>query len=251
MLWRSREAEEAMVSDEAPPLEEPASPRRRPASARRAPYQAASIAAALAGGNESQARAFVRAVLAEGRSRVRTELPTLRARCVALVAAVLEAAGQSGLPTDEVWPALAELPDRVNRATTRRQLVEEAMGVLAPLGRKVRQGTGRDQGLAALNAIVVPRLAEGVRLTAIARDLGQHPTAITHRLQRKFGMSFSEYVGRLRVDQAKELLRRTRLTVSEVSRRVGINDASNFSRLFRKFEHMSPREYRQQYGQGR
>jgi len=36
-----------------------------------------------------------------------------------------------------------------------------------------------------------------------------------------------------------------------VAQRVGIRDQSNFSKLFRRFEGMSPLEYRQQYGKKR
>jgi len=48
--------------------------------------------------------------------------------------------------------------------------------------------------------------------------------------------------------QAKELLRRTKLSVGEVARRVGIGDPSNFNKLFRKFETVPPVEYRKRYG---
>ena len=45
----------------------------------------------------------------------------------------------------------------------------------------------------------------------------------------------------------REMLQRTKLGVGDVGKRVGIGDSSNFSRLFRKFEGMSPREYRRRF----
>ena len=105
-----------------------------------------------------------------------------------------------------------------------------------------------DEAFTELNRIVLERIPGPVTLAEVARQLGEHPTTLTHRLQRKFEMSFSEYVGRLRVDKAKELLRKTRLGAGEVARRVGTSDPSNFSKLFRKYEGMSPSEYRQRFG---
>ena len=43
-------------------------------------------------------------------------------------------------------------------------------------------------------------------------------------------------------------MRRTKLGVSDVARRVGIADNSNFAKLFRRYEGVSPQEYRERYG---
>jgi AraC-like DNA-binding protein/ligand-binding sensor protein len=224
----------------------------RPAMRRRTvdPYSASEMATALATGNTSQVRSFIRAALAEADARPSTRLAVERARCATAVAAALEGAAHAGVLTDSAWDAFGALPAQLQRAETSRQLVDAAMKVLGPLARKTRKDPGRDTSLAALNAILVDRLTDDVTLKAVAQILGQSPTAITHRLQRKFNMSFSEYVSRLRVDRAKEMLRRTGLTVREVALRVGVNDPSNFNRLFRKLEHMTPRDYRKRFGKG-
>ena len=38
------------------------------------------------------------------------------------------------------------------------------------------------------------------------------------------------------------------LSTGEISRRVGIRDGSNLGKLFRKFEGMSPQDYRRRFG---
>ncbi len=60
-------------------------------------------------------------------------------------------------------------------------------------------------------------------------------------------MNYTEYVNRLRVKRAKELLRRTRCTASEAARRVGVCDQSYFSKLFVRFEGVTPTEYRARF----
>jgi len=225
------------------------------------PYRAGPIAAALAGGAQNQARALVRAVLDETRSGQRARIAVKRARMLALVGAVFEAAERAEIDTAPCRARLPQFLEEVERARTDLRLADAAMRLLSILKRKVARdaalvpklnlGTSGNDGYAELNAILLPRLVDGITLNEVAAKLGQHPTAITHRLQRKFGMSFSEYIGRLRVDRAKELLRRTRLTVTEVARRVGISDTSNFAKLFHKFESMSPVKYREQFGKKR
>ena len=125
------------------------------------------------------------------------------------------------------------------------------MDVRGRVGGRARRSAERepkDAFRVALNRLVVEGLPEPVTLGEVAESLGQQPSTVTRRLQRQFGMSFTQYVGRLRVDKAKDLLRRTKLTVGQVARRVGIDDASNFGKLFRKFEGMAPLEYRKRFG---
>ena len=58
------------------------------------------------------------------------------------------------------------------------------------------------------------------------------------------GMSPVVYMNRFRTSAACELLSGSNLTVGEISNAVGINDQLYFSRVFKKFRGVSPREYR-------
>jgi YesN/AraC family two-component response regulator len=118
------------------------------------------------------------------------------------------------------------------------------MALFAILIRRTRRGGGVTDSLAELNRIVSDRLAEGVTLAEVAERLGRNPTTLTHQLKRKLDMTFTQYLGRMRIDKAKDLLRRTGLGIGEVARRVGVADSSNFSKLFKKYEGVSPQQYR-------
>ncbi len=171
-----------------------------------------------------------------------------RARALKTAAAVLEAAESSRTPgTAHCWERLDALAESVAAARSGQELVNAVVAFLKPLKARA-SGTGRDSMLAVVHAAVCRDVAACVSLEDVARELGVHPTAVTHRLQRTLGLSFTEYVGQLRVEKAKELLRRTRLGIGEVGRRVGIDDQSNFSKLFRRHAGMSPGDYRAKTG---
>jgi AraC-like DNA-binding protein len=255
--WRQTAAleSEAAPSETDDPEARPGRGRRKPHPVLPDPYQAAPIAAALTGGQQGEARTLLRGVLSESRSAERVRLAVTRARTVTVAAAVLEAAERSHAPggtggSNRCWTRFPEFVATVQRARTQPDLVDAAMSLLSILKREAARETVAE-GYAELNAIVLEHLVDGITLNEVAARLGQNPTAITHRLQRKFGMSYSEYVGRLRIDKAKEYLRRTHLSVTEVARRVGIQDSSNFTKLFRKFEATSPLDYREEFGRTR
>ncbi len=255
--WRrTRETLEERTDDpsEPPPA---ASRRRAPASRHREPpYGGAAIAAALAGGNQPQARNLLRGVLDEAGRSARTRIEERRARLVAAVSAALEVLARTGL-SEPAWEQFTPFIAAVRAARDDTALLDAAMVALGAVRRSAKPRGGKDSqsavsrvsaSLPRLNAILTRRIDAPLTLEEVARELGETPSAISHRLRNKFGMSFSEYRGRLRIEKAKELLRRTRLSATVVARRVGIADQSNFGKLFKKFEGLSPLEYRKQHG---
>ncbi len=248
-LWQA-----AAVAEAEPVLEPEPSPtdtrRRRRAPVPDAdPYRGGAIAAALGAGDQTQARALLRAALTEIGKGGRARIAVRRAHVLALISATLEAAEHARIDVVKCWDGFDRMVEEIRRARTDEQLVEAGMRLLATIQRKVRKRTDAvAKGFVALNQYVMERLPDKMTLNEVAAALGEQPSTITHRLQRKFGMSFSEYTGRMRVEKAKELLRRTKLSVSGIAKRVGASDASSFGKLFRRFEHMSPVQYRKQYG---
>jgi len=248
VAWRNLQHEQAQSEIIAEP-EKPV--RGRPKRQRSkvpdtSPYRGAEIAAALASGDQALARTLVKTAIAEVDAPVDLLLAARCARTVALASATLEAAERARTDTTDAWAQFPAFLSTVRSALSDADLAKAAMALFAPIVPR-RQQRPADNVLLELDRMVMGRMPDSVQLGEIAQRLGKHPTAITHHLQRKYGLSFTQYVGRLRIDKAKELLRRTRLGVGEVAARVGIADQSNFTKLFRKFEGISPLQYREQY----
>ncbi len=224
------------------------------------------VVVALSGGSRAPLRGYLRGCLAEAGERA-TAARRSGAVTVAL-SRLLELCQIAGADLTLAWPAFVEFSGKAFLHASDRELIDAAARVLATavwpstekrIGRR-RAETGLQEGDTgkkpapvrlndvALNAILLPRISEKVPLAEVARELGVSPSAITHRLQRHFNLCYSEYLGRLRAEKAKELLRRTRLGVAEVAERVGIGDPSNLGRLFRRHVGMSPKEYRTLHG---
>ncbi|MFO7774736.1 MAG: helix-turn-helix domain-containing protein [Candidatus Hydrogenedentota bacterium] len=249
-LWREHKARESgEARDHAPETAAPeaASSTRRTRSMADVIREGGPLALALAAGDAKQARALFHDAITETEGGKKVRLPVRRGRALSLAGELLEGASRAGFDVERGWDRLTVCYEAIRAARNDAALVDSLMEffkALRPPKKRTARGADKDPTYKALHDYVTPRLAEGVTLDEAARAIGQNPTAITHRLQRKFGLSFSQYVGRLRVQRAKELLRRTKLPVNEVAKRVGVNDPSNLGRLFRKFEGVSPQEYR-------
>jgi AraC-like DNA-binding protein len=61
---------------------------------------------------------------------------------------------------------------------------------------------------------------------------------------RTTGMTTIQYITKIRLEKAMELLREERTTIDEIARRVGFSNGNYFIRAFRKYTGMSPGQFR-------
>jgi len=67
------------------------------------------------------------------------------------------------------------------------------------------------------------------------------------RFRKCTGNSIAEYVQRVKVEFAKKHLETGRKTINEIIYETGYNDIDAFRRVFKKFTHLSPIDYRRKY----
>ena len=83
-----------------------------------------------------------------------------------------------------------------------------------------------------------------IEVKDVVRFIGFSRGYLATAFKRVYGISVQEYLLRVRMQKAKELLKATELQIQEIGERVGYEDQLNFSRIFRKYEGISPSEYR-------
>lgn len=81
-------------------------------------------------------------------------------------------------------------------------------------------------------------------LTDVSERMHMSPYHFSHGFKKFTGMSFIEYLTRIRIREAKKLLLTTDLNISAVSKRVGYDDPNYFGRVFKKIEGIPPSEFK-------
>lgn len=71
-----------------------------------------------------------------------------------------------------------------------------------------------------------------------------HPKHLARRFKQETGMTISEYQKKLRLDQAKYLLKTDNLPIEEIAWSIGYQDASYFARVFKEATGFTPSAYR-------
>ncbi len=88
-------------------------------------------------------------------------------------------------------------------------------------------------------------LDQQFNLDALASTLGVSPSHLSRLCKKALGMRLTDYLNRLRIEEAKYLLNHSNDSLSNIAAAVGFYDASHFSNVFRKWEGTTPRDYRQ------
>lgn len=90
-------------------------------------------------------------------------------------------------------------------------------------------------------------LAQGLRLSELAAHLAVSERTLNRRFKGATGDAPLEYLQTLRIEVAKHLLERGRLSFEAVSERVGYGDLSTFRQLFKRKTGLTPRDYQRRF----
>ena len=87
-------------------------------------------------------------------------------------------------------------------------------------------------------------LSQELRETDLAERAGQSVSAFSRYFRRHTGVPFVQYVNRLRITLACQLLMSGELNITDICYQVGFNNLSNFNRQFLALKGMSPSRWR-------
>jgi AraC-like DNA-binding protein len=130
---------------------------------------------------------------------------------------------------DSISHLLASFADHL--AMKGNQLVLQAVNVEPPLVARAKQ-------------FIQEHYAEKLSLRLVAAAVNTSRFYFCKQFRKATGFSFTEFVSRTRIEQAKILLLNPNLRVSEIAYEIGFQSLTHFNRAFKKIMGQSPTEYR-------
>lgn len=95
---------------------------------------------------------------------------------------------------------------------------------------------------------VMQHFQEPITLETVCDDIGFSVNYFSMLFKRETGEGFAKYLTRVRIEEAKTLLRETGIPIAEICERVGYSDRKHFTHTFHKATGLNPVEYRKLYG---
>lgn len=115
---------------------------------------------------------------------------------------------------------------------------------------EIRQSLPQTSRTASSTLPVIAYLKEHHREKITSRDLETHFHLNFDYMNRKFkentGKTIFRFLEEYRIEESKKLLESQRFSIAEIAESLGFCNAFYFSKVFKKREHISPREYQQQ-----
>src|SRR6266568_2337552 len=81
-------------------------------------------------------------------------------------------------------------------------------------------------------------------LTKVAKFSNISANHLSEKFKEVAGINFVDYVARIRIGKACDLLRNSNLRISEIAFAVGFQSLSQFNRVFKKLTRKSPTQFR-------
>ena len=99
-------------------------------------------------------------------------------------------------------------------------------------------------------SMIEQRYQEELNLKLVADELHLHVAYLGQVFKKETQRSFSQVLNQVRTKQAQKLLLYTEKTISEIAEEVGFNNTNYFSKMFKKLNGITPKEFREQYKAG-
>lgn len=125
------------------------------------------------------------------------------------------------------------------------------------LALKIAQGTETTEvnsisrQVDSIHSYILDHYMEQLSLSDLAQQFYVEPSYLSRKFSQKFGETITSFITRCRMDKAKELMKDDTCKLEAISFKVGYDDYNYFSRVFRRYEGVSPSEYRKNLDESR
>ena len=99
-----------------------------------------------------------------------------------------------------------------------------------------------DDILGRLQKYIAEHYMDKLNLTGIAQEIHANGSYLSRLYKTKTGKNLFDVINKMKLEKAKEYMSQGK-RIYEIAQLVGFDDVSYFSRVFRKYEGCSPREY--------
>lgn len=170
----------------------------------------------------------------------------VKGRVLELLINLSHAAVDGGMSEENISSLNSRFYDELYCKETTEEICYWTKKVVNIYSEEVRKAQNKDNFQAAYAAAEYIRshFKEKISVHNIGDKVHLSDSYLSHIFSETFGRTITEYLTSVRIDYAKTLLTKPGLSISDVALDSGFEDVSYFSRVFKKSEGITPRDYK-------
>ncbi len=94
---------------------------------------------------------------------------------------------------------------------------------------------------------ILANLSQDLSVKDVADHVNFNPEYFSRLFKKETGENVKNYILRVKVDAAKDLLKNPNIPISMVASELGYSNFSHFTQMFRKHESITPSEYQKRF----
>ncbi|RAV00995.1 helix-turn-helix domain-containing protein [Paenibacillus sp. YN15] len=207
------------------------------------------IVEALKQGDMERAKSGIQETFQEAvRRNLAPEL--LRQFSFELIMRSLQSLEAIGIDMQETLVGIGNLYERIGRCENWRETEQEVEAVLLGLAERIekkRSQRGKNEHIGRILQFIQDHYKDSaLSLDRLAEEFDLHPTYISKLFKEQVEDNFIDYLIKIRIEAAKELLKNKSMTITDISDAIGYTYSRSFTRTFKKYTGLTPTEFREQ-----
>ena len=148
---------------------------------------------------------------------------------------------------DTIYRIGIEFADKIHQGITLEEDIEIFKQYLLEVAKCRKEVKCLSKEVAGAVKFIQKNYNQEITLLQVADYVGMSPNYLSSLFKKDLTLSFVEYLNKVRINKAKELLLNTNLKLYHIAFDVGFNNESYFIRIFKKNTGMRPNEFRKQW----
>lgn len=202
-------------------------------------------------GNLELVHVFMKPLCAEGCGILSEDsIRNLKYHMVVLAALIARYCIEGGMTPEESYTMSDFYIMKTDKCSTENEIRRVHVEMIEDYTKKMRcinmNGIYSKQLVKAVDYIIC-NIHSRIYLSEVAGHLGISHEYLSRLFRRETGSTFSEYVNRLKIQEASALLLYTDYTDLEIGNMLGYTTQSYFIKVFQKYTGITPKQYKKSY----
>lgn len=190
--------------------------------------------------SESRLDAYVFALLKNNSSK-----EFIQKSCYALILSLYHLCLEKNLVPDGIFGCNISSLDEILHLDTLDQTRERIKAIIIELSEAIASAKTGNKLISLTIQFIEENYEKDLTLETVSQKVYVHPKYLSTLFKQVVGENFVDYIQKVRVEKACELLKDIRLRTYEVANKVGYTDNKYFCQIFKKIKGLPPSQYRE------